>query len=210
VSELDDYNVRCFSLFESIIIDHPELIPLHVEAWPDGEKVKFTGWKCSQMNDILAAQLFVLYFDETIQVQVDPIRAFARVGLPDCTDRFLRALEELRSMGIGRYCEYDAPLVCVLHADNTFAARVEKRRFRDMTTIPKTPLPIEQQQISLEDLSNAVNGALGNVAARLRQQNWTGQQIELLLEESLEYGLQEMRRQQEERLKVVPMIEVVQ
>lgn len=75
---------------------------------------------------------------------------------------------------------------------------------------PTEPLPIEQQQISLEDLSNALNGALGFVAAMLRKQNYTPRQIEVLLDEAMERGFQDMRAGQEERAKVVPLVEIVQ
>lgn len=70
--------------------------------------------------------------------------------------------------------------------------------------------PVEEHPITLEDLSNAVNGTLGHVAAILRQHNFTPPEIELIINEALENGIEEMRRLQEERKKQQPMVEIVQ
>ena len=74
----------------------------------------------------------------------------------------------------------------------------------------KEPRPIEQYPLILEDLSNALNGALGHVGAMLRKQNYTPVQIEVLLDEAMDQGISQMRAAQKERVKQQIRVEVIQ
>ena len=77
-------------------------------------------------------------------------------------------------------------------------------------TDPQEPRPIEQEPLILEDLSNALNGALGAVGACLRVHNFTKPQIEEILYAAMEHGIHQMRAAQKERVKQQTLVEVIQ